>query len=168
VAKLRGASGWLVMFAMCISSAAAHAQGDTATLHGAQLYDGSRAPDGRLSGKLRGHDQSLPAEALHCANCHEPSRQVPRDGGTVSSTNTNISSFGPRLDQASLMQFQARRGGPATRYDLAAFCRVLRTSVDPGLVLLRKPMPQYTLSDDDCQALWLFLSKRPPATALAP
>jgi hypothetical protein len=127
---------------------------------GAQLYDGRIA----ISGRLRDHAEPLPADAVRCANCHEPSRQVTGVGTTTAPSN----SFAPRLDQTSLTQFQARRGGPATRYDQANFCRVLRTSVDPGLVLLRKPMPQYALSDDDCQALWLFLSQRPPATTATP
>jgi hypothetical protein len=172
VTVLRAAGGWLVM-ALCVVSAAVHAQGDApalrraqgdapaprraqgdaSALRGSQLYDGRIA----LTGQLRGHDQPLPADALRCTNCHEPSRLLPREAGTASSTD----SFAPRLDQHSLTQFHARRGGPATRYDADAFCRVLHSSVDPGLVLLRKPMPQYTLSDDDCQALWLFLSQRP-------
>jgi hypothetical protein len=151
--------------ALCAASAAVHAQGDAPALRraqgdapalrGAQLYDGRIA----LSGQLRGHDQPLPTDALRCANCHEPSRLSTRDLGTAGNTD----SFAPRLDQHSLTQFHARRGGPATRYDADAFCRVLRSSVDPGLVLLRKPMPQYVLSDDDCQALWQFLSQRPVA-----
>jgi cytochrome c553 len=149
----RAAGLWLAM-ALCLSSAAVHAQANAPALRGAQLYDGRIA----LSGQLRGHDRPLPADALRCANCHEPSRQVVAAGSAAASNNN---SFAPRLDQLSLTQFQARRGGPATRYDQANFCRVLRSSVDPGLVLLRKPMPQYALSDDDCQALWLFLSQRP-------
>jgi hypothetical protein len=127
---------------------------------GAQLYDGRIA----LSGRLRDHAEPLPADAVRCANCHEPSRQVAAESTVAVSNN----SFAPRLDQASLTQFQARRGGPATRYDLANFCRVLRTSVDPGLVLLRKPMPQYALSDNDCQALWMYLSQRPAASPGTP
>jgi hypothetical protein len=152
VTRRRAASALLVM-ALCTSSLATHAQADAAALRGAQLYDG-RLP---LAGQLRGHSDGLPAQALRCSNCHEPS----------SAPVTN-SSFAPRLDSRSLTQFQARRGAPQTRYDADSFCRVLRSSVDPGLVLLRKPMPQYSVTDDDCQALWLFLSQRPAALATTP
>jgi hypothetical protein len=113
---------------------------------GAQLYDG-RLP---LRGQLRGHDQALPAEALRCTNCHELSRQPAQDDAR----------FAPRLDRAQLTQAQTRRGGPATRYDEAAFCRLLRLGIDPAQVLLRKAMPQYTLTAEDCSALWLHLSQR--------
>jgi hypothetical protein len=113
---------------------------------GAQLYDGRLA----LTGQLRGHDQALPADALRCSNCHEPSRQPAQDDA----------GFAPRLDRAQLTDPQTRRGGPATRYDEAAFCRLLRVGIDPGQVLVRKAMPQYTLTAEDCNALWLHLSQR--------
>ncbi len=132
-------------------SAQAQAADSTAPSRGAQLYDGRLV----LTGQLRGHEQALPAVALRCSNCHEPSRQPLRDDDVAAS------SFAPRLDHTSLTLPQARRGGPPSRYDQAAFCRVLRTSIDPAEVLLNKPMPRYTLSDDDCAALWQFLSQRP-------
>lgn len=144
----------------------------TTSTRGAQIYQGQVV----LSGQLRGHDQALPADALRCTNCHEASRQPARDdssGAPAVAANGNrsgsaSSSFAPRLDQASLAWPQARRGGPPTRYDQAAFCRVLRTSIDPGDVLLNKPMPRYTLSNDDCAALWQFLSQRPTLPAGSP
>jgi hypothetical protein len=142
----------------------------TAPSRGAQLYDGRLV----LTGQLRGHEQALPAGALRCTNCHEPSRQPARDenadasASATSRTGGPNSSFAPRLDQASLAVPQARRGGPPTRYDQAAFCRVLRTSIDPAEVLLNKPMPRYTLGDDDCAALWQFLSQRPALPVLSP
>jgi hypothetical protein len=148
----RAASALLVM-ALCTSSMATQAQADAAALRGAQLYDG-RLP---LTGQLRGHSDALPAAALRCSNCHEPSN-----------ASVTSASFAPRLDTRSLTQFEARRGAPQTRYDADTLCRVLRSSVDPGLVLLRKPMPQYHVTDDDCQALWLFLSQRPAAMGTTP
>jgi hypothetical protein len=147
----------LVMGLGVAASAQAQAADSTVPSRGAQLYDGQLA----LTGQLRGHEQALPTEALRCTNCHEPSRQPVRDDKVAAS------SFAPRLDRASLSLAQARRGGPPSYYDPAAFCRVLRTSIDPAEVLLNKPMPRYTLSDDDCAALWLFLSQRPALPVVA-
>jgi hypothetical protein len=127
--------------------AQAQADNGAAASAGAQLYDGRVV----LIGQLRGHDQALPAQALRCTNCHEPSRQPSQEDAR----------FAPRLDRAQLTEAQGRRGGPATRYDEAAFCRLLRTGIDPAEVLVRKAMPQYTLTAEECSALWLHLSQRP-------
>lgn len=92
---------------------------------------------------LRGDARPLPAIAKRCASCHTPSSGAP--------------AFAPQLTAGYLLGAIPRRGGPATRYDRDAFCRVLATSIDPATVMLAKSMPQYVLSDDECTALWTFL-----------
>jgi hypothetical protein len=105
-----------------------------------------------LEGRLRGHTEPLPLHALRCANCHEPSPQP----------NQTDAALAPRLDRTYLLESQRRRGGPPSRYDVSAFCHLLRTSVDPASILVAKVMPQYAISAADCHSLWLYLSRRDP------
>lgn len=111
-------------------------------LHGAAQgqawYDGS-AP---LVGRLQGHDDLLPPQALRCVNCHTGDR-----------------SLGPALGARQLLEPQARRGGPPTAYDATSFCRALRDGVDPAQIVLPREMPRYTLDDRTCQALWSYVSR---------
>jgi hypothetical protein len=58
-----------------------------------------------------------------------------------------------------LLSPQRRRGGPASRYDRDAFCRLLRKGIDPAYVMINEEMPRYTLDDADCAALWRFLTE---------
>ncbi|MFS8977564.1 hypothetical protein PO002_24140 [Cupriavidus necator] len=96
-----------------------------------------------VAAHLRGDARPLPAIATRCASCHTPS-----SGATA---------FAPQLTAGYLLEAIPRRGGPPTRYDRDAFCRVLATNIDPATVMLEKSMPQYVLSDDECTALWTFL-----------
>jgi hypothetical protein len=107
--------------------------------------------------RLRGDATVLPAAAARCANCHEPATQP----------GAAAAAFGPRLD-ARLAQELPRRGGPASAYDAAALCTLLRTGVDPGRVLVRRAMPVYDMDDETCAALWLALSLRAPLPPAAP
>jgi hypothetical protein len=50
-----------------------------------------------------------------------------------------------------------RRAGPPTRYELASFCRLLRTGVDPAFVILARRMLHYDLSEADGADLWAHL-----------
>lgn len=118
------------------------------TPSGEDLYLG-RAP---LAAQLRGDDTPLPATAVACVQCHEPAA---RPGAALPAAN-----IGPRLD-AGLLQSRPRRGGPPVPFDEAAFCRLLRTGVDPAMVLVRRTMPQFRLDDGDCTRLWQYLSQRP-------
>jgi hypothetical protein len=63
------------------------------------------------------------------------------------------------LDNGDLTRLLARRGGPPSRFDAAAFCRLLRTGEDPAGVLLPKAMPRYELDDAQCGQLWRFLAR---------
>jgi hypothetical protein len=119
---------------------------------GAALFDGRRP----LVARIQGHEDRLPPAAARCANCHAPSaiRQAAAGAGVATAN------FGPVLDRATLTQPLPRRGGPPSRYDAAALCRVLRTGADPALVTLPRTMPRYELADADCTALWAYLSGR--------
>lgn len=102
-----------------------------------------------LVGTIVGHDAPLPAEASRCVNCHA--------AGSAPGGDDAGESFGPSLHRSALMVASPRRGGPATRYDAAGFCRLLRTGVDPGDIIIARAMPRYALADADCAALWSHL-----------
>lgn len=127
---------------------AAHAAGTVAgdpasVAHlGALIFNGDVA----VPAHLRGDPQPLPAAASRCVNCHA------QDPGR--------SGFAPPLSRVSLTVAQPRRGGPASAYDASAFCRVLRTGIDPMQIVLARGMPQFDASDRDCSALWTFLTQR--------
>jgi hypothetical protein len=120
--------------------------------------DGEQAFEGRspLSARIDGHESTLPARASACANCHRPSASPAGGDGTPAPA----ASLGPRLTRAGLLEPAARRGGPPSRYDEAAFCRLLRTGQDPAGVMLPRAMPRYELSDADCMQLWRHLTRR--------
>jgi hypothetical protein len=83
----------------------------------------------------------LPTDATRCVNCH-----------------SRGSALGPPLTHASLTSEQRRRGGPASRYEQASFCALLRTGIDPAHVLIARVMPRYELDAASCQALWSYVS----------
>jgi hypothetical protein len=100
----------------------------------------------KLAGRIRGHDDFLPPEAVRCANCHNWNRQP------------GLSRIAPpQLDRSLLLDVRQRRGGPPSRYDQAAFCRLLKTGADPVYVLISREMPVYEVNDEQCASLWIFL-----------
>lgn len=101
-----------------------------------------------LPGRILGHDLDLPVVASRCINCHGGDRDAAGKGDT----------YAPRLDRATLAEPRTRRGGPASRYDARALCTLLSTGVDPAHVVIPRTMPRYRPSDDDCAALWAYLS----------
>jgi hypothetical protein len=139
---------------------------DAQAARGRALFEGDVA----LTARLVGHDQPLPVQATRCLNCHGAA-----DDGVVgaaaaagsaaarAAANTGWSAplarTAPPLDRARLTQAQSRRGGPASAYDAAALCRLLRTGVDPAQVLLPAVMPRYDISDEQCAELWSALSR---------
>lgn len=120
---------------------------------GQALYEGRVRQEGQPVGAavLRGHTQALPQVAARCVNCHEPARE-PDTGRWIR--------FGPPLDRESLALPLRRRGGPPSSYDASTLCLTLRTGVDPAQIVLQQAMPRFGFSDDDCQALWRYLSTR--------
>ena len=117
---------------------------------GNALFHGHAA----LAGRIRGHDEFLPAEAVPCANCHESA-----DGSRLNRVTA------PHLDRSLLLESRQRRGGPPSRYDQAAFCKLLTTGVDPASVVIAREMPVYRMNQSECAALWIFLMGKEPADA---
>jgi len=114
---------------------------------GGRLFRG----DEMLHASIRGHGTELPVDAVRCVNCHQP-RSAPGEQGLGKALGPDV--FGLQLTKA-----QPRRGGPPSRYRVEDLCRALRNGVDPAQVTLARSMPIYTLSDEDCQALWAFLTQ---------
>jgi hypothetical protein len=103
--------------------------------------------------RMAGHDTVLPGSASRCTNCHGLKRaSSPASGATFGAT------FGPTLSARFLLDARSRRGGPASRFDVASLCRMLRTGVDPASIVIARSMPLYEFSDRDCAALWAYLS----------
>lgn len=136
----RGLTGVVALLSV-VAIAACDADADRAL--GADLFEGRAA----LVARLVGHTEALPAPTVRCANCHAVSGSAP-------------AGYGPTLSAAHLTDPQPRRGGPASRYDQGAFCRLLRTGIDPAHVQVPAGMPRYELSDAQCAALWAYLSQR--------
>ncbi len=98
-----------------------------------------------LKGRMVGHDLDLPTATVRCQNCHK----IGQEPGN---------SFAPRLSQASLTGLVRRRGGPPSRYDVAKFCSVLAGGVDPAHVMIPQTMPRYDLTEQECAALWTYVT----------
>lgn len=128
------------LMALSVLPAVATPSQAVARTHGEALWRGERP----LAGQIAGHAQAMPAAALRCINCH---------GGGPGAAPGGA----PRLDAATLTRPLARRGGPPSVYDEQAFCRLLRTGIDPAAVLLPREMPRYRIDDHDCAALWRHL-----------
>jgi hypothetical protein len=106
-----------------------------------------------LRAAIVGHDERLPTDAARCANCHE-NAPTPRAGDAA------LETLGPALDRVSLTSLAPRRGGPPSSYDQRSFCRVLAEGIDPAHVMIPQTMPRYAMTNDECEALWTFLTAR--------
>jgi hypothetical protein len=102
-----------------------------------------------IKARIRGQDELLPPAASHCVNCHGENSQ----GGL-----SRVAA--PKLNRSLLLDVRQRRGGPPSRYDQPAFCRLLRTGADPAYVLIAREMPVYELGDAQCASLWAFLTEQ--------
>lgn len=114
-----------------------------------------------LTGKIRGHDDMLPPETVRCANCHEA---APPNGASRRLSRVAP----PHLDSALLLEYRQRRGGPPSRYDASAFCKLLRTGVDPAKILIAREMPSYEIDDAQCASLWVFALAKDNAAENSP
>jgi hypothetical protein len=143
----------LVLHGVCALLAALGTKAQAGNERGQDLFNGAAA----LSGTIVGHTNALPPLSARCVNCHAAGSAGPASAASAPG------SFGPLLTRRHLTDAVARRGGPPSRYDQAAFCRLLRQGVDPAYVLIARAMPRYDISDGDCQALWALLTdpKRP-------
>jgi len=127
-----------------VAMEAARAAGPSVEL-GRRLYLGELA----LAGTIQGHAQPLPPAAARCGNCHSR--------GSAERAASGADSFAPLLTRERLTGSIARRGGPPSRYDAALFCRLLRSGIDPAVMLIPRQMPRYQIDDAQCAALWAYL-----------
>jgi hypothetical protein len=123
------------------------AQAHLSRERGEALHAGRAA----LTGRLAGHSTDLPAHVLACVNCHGKASGTERG-------NSFARGLAPRLEGGWLREFRSRRNGPPTAYDLPAFCRTLRTGIDPMEIQLPSRMPRFEMPDSDCESLWNYLN----------
>lgn len=137
-ARVRAHALLLMALGLALSaSLVAHAFSVPDVAAGRALFVGETS---ELRAQVAGHDDDLPLAAARCINCHE-----------------GPGAIGPRLNAPQLLESQARRGGPPSRYDEATFCRLLRDGVDPAFVQLPREMPRYQIAPEDCRKLWDYL-----------
>jgi mono/diheme cytochrome c family protein len=156
VASLLNAGAWRRRPVLLLATAlvAALAYGAWSRSPGAHAARGARLFDGReaLDATLADHAIALPSGSVRCSQCHTGPGGTPPGGAP---------SPGPRLDRASLRDALPRRGGPPAAYELATFCRTVRTGIDPSHVVLPRSMPRFTIDDARCEALWTYLTQAP-------
>lgn len=136
---------WLATVSALSAGMAAARAADPAVALGRRLYLGEVA----LAGTIQGHAQPLPPLAARCSNCHSR--------GSAETAASGAVSFAPLLTRERLLGSIARRGGPPSRYDAALFCRLLRSGIDPAVMLIPRQMPRYQVDDAQCNALWAYL-----------
>jgi hypothetical protein len=136
-----------VLVALAFSSVAS-ARTPASAARGRALFTGKQP----LAGRVRDHRSQLPAAVVVCQSCHN-GQPVPGSPAAAAA---------PRVDRALLLQALPRRGGPPSAYDRPAFCKLLRTGVDPAYVLVAREMPVFEIDDAQCESLWLYVTAEPP------
>jgi hypothetical protein len=122
----------------------------------------------RLEARMSGHETQLPVDAARCRNCHGLATPAGAPGSAIAASRPPglgtvrgpRETFGPVLSRQTLEEPLPRRGGPPSRYDRQRFCRVLREGIDPAHVMLPQTMPRYTLTEQECTALWTYVTAR--------
>jgi hypothetical protein len=123
---------------------------------GEAIYHGHAA----MPGRIRGHELTLPTQATRCINCHVGTRPPV----LPSIPNATTQTFGPSLHADHLTRALPRRGGPPTRYDADSLCTLLRNGMDPAKIQMPRTMPLYEITNEQCQALWTYLTSRKPGS----
>lgn len=112
---------------------------------GENIFLGNEHPPARIAG----HQDPLPPQVARCVNCHAPSHPAPATAESA-----------PPLTRTALLQTRARRGGPMFSYERESFCSTVRSGIDPEHVILNRAMPRFDMDDEQCLALWLFLTEK--------
>lgn len=148
----------------CVLGLAAAGANPADVERGRRLFQGELP----LAGRVNGHSADLPPQASRCVNCHAagtalpaPSKR-PAPSPSAPAGAASTPSFGPALDATLLLRDVRRRGGPPSRYDEAALCKLLSTGIDPAYVIIPRNMPRYELTATDCHALWTYLIRPRP------
>lgn len=136
---LRNAAG----LALLVVSSIVHGAGDAA--RGERIFLGREGVPARLAG----HDRPLPPHAARCAACHEPARRA----------GAPQEDLAPPLNPDTLTRAMPRRGGKPYAYDRDSFCSTLRTGIDPQYVVMRRAMPRFDATAEQCAALWSYLTR---------
>lgn len=144
IGKGLGASCAAITLAAVVCAAPASARAPITAARGRALYTG-REP---LAGRVRDHRSDLPPAVVVCRGCHGDGVAAPGAAPPPA----------PAINRALLLEARPRRGGPPSAYDLPAFCRLLRTGVDPAYVLVAREMPVFDVDDARCESLWRFVT----------
>jgi len=127
---------------------------------GEQLFDGKVA----LAAKLAGDAVPLPGYATRCRNCHTNTSPASVDNAVSQSSTPGSLGTGPSrqavLSRESLTLLKSRRGAPPSRFDEPGFCRLMRQGIDPMNVVMPRLMPRYDLTNSQCHALWIYLTRK--------
>ena len=135
-----------VALAAVVCSGTAAARPPVTAARGRALFTGQEP----LAGRVRDHRSDLPPAVVVCRGCH---------GGPVVPPGAPAPPA-PPIDRALLLEARSRRGGPPSAYDSPAFCKLLRTGVDPAYVLVAREMPVFDVDDAQCESLWRFLTAK--------
>lgn len=159
----RGSSPRLVHLGMMLACALAtscsrQARAGDLMDAGAALYSGTVA----MQAHLAGDTDALPVVATRCINCHELAAGAATSAPSVAAGQrpAGAGSYAAALNRTWLVMPQTRHGGPATQYDAASFCTLVRTGEDPAHVLIPPVMPRYDATDAQCESLWTYLRSR--------
>lgn len=112
---------------------------------GERIFNGREA----LPARLDGHDTPLPSQLGKCVACHGGGRQTRLEAGLAPPLTANV-----------LTRAIARRGGKPYAYDRESFCTTLRTGIDPQYVMMLRTMPRFEVSNEQCAALWSYLTEK--------
>lgn len=121
---------------------------------GEALFHGEQAMTATLAGQTLG----LPTVATRCSNCHEARQPAPLSDQAASSASART--YASPLSAMWLQQARLRHGGPETVYDARSLCQLLRTGVDPAMIMVSTVMPRYQATEAQCAALWTYLTSR--------
>lgn len=158
-ARALGRMRWgllLVALALCLASGGGYWwwQQQARLAEGEALFRGEAV----LAGVLAGQSQALPSMATRCSNCHETRQPVPL--ADKASSPVSAGTYASPLSALWLQQARLRHGGPQTRYDARSLCQLLRTGVDPAMIMVSTVMPRYQATDAQCAAVWTYLTSR--------
>lgn len=146
---------WLLLVVMGAALAGTYAwwQRQARWAEGQALFRGEQA----LRGSLAGQSMALPVMATRCSNCHETRQPLPLSDQVASGASAARTYASP-LSAMWLQQARLRHGGPESVYDVRSLCQLLRTGVDPAMIMISTVMPRYQATQAECEALWAYLT----------
>ncbi|MDZ7812202.1 MAG: hypothetical protein U5L74_03400 [Ideonella sp.] len=156
---LAAAAAWWWQSQQALRAQRAEQDQRASVQRGLALFSGASP----LQGRVVGHHEDLPAAAVACINCHgDAASERPRLAAAADAAASAglAPRFAPPLTAQHLALPLKRRGGPASHYEAASLCRLLREGLDPATVMIPQTMPRYQLSDTQCADLWQYFLSR--------